>query len=62
MKEVFKFRCSDTCCCPTLHFDEKAKKNKQYIISDDFGNAIKMSKEQLKVIEQKIKEGCLDNI
>jgi len=61
MKKIFKFCCSDD-CCPTLHFDEKAKKDKQYVISDDFGNTIKMSKKQLKVMEQKIKEGCLENI
>ena len=42
--------CHTNNCCPTLSVSEEAETEKAVKITDDFGNQIYMSKEQLKDI------------
>ena len=57
---VFCGECS--CGCPTLWVDPDAMPSQRVEITDDFGQRIQMSVEQLQVLVDDIKGGVLDNL
>lgn len=53
--------CGDKCAgCPEIYIDDALEENKQVSILDDFGRAISMSKDQLRIFVEQAKAGKLD--
>lgn len=44
-------------CCPTLTADVDAPPSKELVITDDFGNKVFMSREQMRGFVEKAKAG-----
>jgi hypothetical protein len=55
--------CGDcNCGCPELLVDHSAPAWKRVVVTDDFGQRIQMSVDQLKVLVADIKNGVLDDL
>ncbi|WP_370949379.1 hypothetical protein AB5J62_18050 [Amycolatopsis sp. cg5] len=55
--------CGDCDCgCPELYLAEEAPPERRVVITDDFGQKIEMSLEQLKVLVGDIKAGVLESV
>ena len=50
------------CGCPEVLLDHGAGAEKRIVISDDFGQRIQMSVEQLRVLVADVKSGVLDAV
>jgi hypothetical protein len=50
------------CGCPELYVDDEAPVERRIVITDDFGQKIEMSVEQLEVLVSDIKTGVLDQL
>jgi len=50
------------CGCPELLLDHHAAEDKRVVITDDFGQRIQMSVEQLRVLVADVKDGVLDAV
>lgn len=50
------------CGCPELYLDNTAAPERRVVISDDFGQQIQMSREQLRDLVDDVKAGVLDEI
>ena len=50
------------CGCPELFVDESAPSEQRIVITDDFGQRIQMSVEQLNDLVSDIKDGVLDKL
>jgi hypothetical protein len=50
------------CGCPELLLDHDAPVDKRVVITDDFGQRIQMSVEQLRVLVADVKGGVLDEV
>jgi hypothetical protein len=50
------------CGCPELLLDHEAPEEKRVVITDDFGQRIQMSVEQLRVLVADVKNGVLDEV
>lgn len=48
-------------CCPEIKTDGSAPPEKRIVITDDFGDAARMSKEQFAVLVKMAKEGDFDD-
>ncbi len=44
--------CHTENCCPVLSINSEESKDRQYSITDDFGNKIYMSKDQFEVMQK----------
>ena len=62
LEHIATFCGSCNCGCPELYLDPDAPEEKRVIITDDFGQRIQMSVEQLQVLVDDIKGGVLDNL
>ncbi|HEY9415087.1 MAG TPA: hypothetical protein VIQ30_10040 [Pseudonocardia sp.] len=59
-RHVATFCSSCNCGCPELFVDESAPTEQRIVITDDFGQRIQMSIEQLNDLVTDIKGGVLD--
>lgn len=50
------------CGCPELYVDPDADETRRVVITDDFGQRIQMSLEQLAVIVADARDGVLDEL
>lgn len=50
------------CGCPELFVDENAAPERAVVITDDFGQRIQLSLEQLAVLVADVKSGTLDGV
>ena len=50
------------CGCPELHVADDAPAERRIVITDDFGQKVEMSVEQLEVLVADIKAGVLDRL
>jgi len=57
---TFCDKCS--CGCPELYLDEAAAPERRVVITDDFGQRIQMSLEQLADLVEQSRNGVLDAV
>lgn len=50
------------CGCPELFLDPEAAEDKRVVITDDFGQRIQMSLEQLRTLVADVRAGKLDEL
>lgn len=50
-----------SCGCPELLVDHEASAERQIVITDDFGQRVQMSAEQLRVLIEDARSGRLDD-
>jgi hypothetical protein len=62
MEHIATFCGNCNCGCPELYLDPDATDEKRVIITDDFGQRIQMSVEQLQVLVDDVKAGVLDKL
>ncbi|NKQ52911.1 hypothetical protein HFP15_08450 [Amycolatopsis sp. K13G38] len=62
MHHIATFCGNCNCGCPELYLDHEAPEEKRVVITDDFGQRIQMSVEQLRVLVDDIKTGVLDKL
>lgn len=61
-RHIATFCNSCSCGCPELFVDEAAPAEQRIVITDDFGQRIQMSVEQLNDLVSDIKGGVLDTL
>lgn len=57
---VFCGNCS--CGCPELFLDHSADETRRVVLTDDFGQRVQMSLEQLTALVTDVKAGTLDHL
>lgn len=62
MQHITTFCGNCNCGCPELYLDAAATEDKRVVITDDFGQRIQMSVEQLPVLVGDVKSGVLDEL
>lgn len=62
MEHIATFCGSCNCGCPELYLDKEAADEKRVVITDDFGQRIQMSLEQLRDLVDDVKSGVLDQV
>lgn len=58
--QVMKFCCHCHCGCVELYLEPDAPETHRVVITDDFGQRIQMSLDQLRTIVNRAKSGALD--
>jgi hypothetical protein len=58
-RRVIAVLCHTDSCCPTIALDEAAQAAQQVVIEDDFGQAVRMSREQFQVLIELAQAGKL---
>lgn len=51
--------CHTATCCPTIGFEAGAEADRQVVIADDFGQEVRMSREQFQVFIDLAQQGRL---
>jgi hypothetical protein len=49
-RRVIAVLCHTDACCPTIALDEAAEMAQRVVIEDDFGQSVRMSREQFQVL------------
>ena len=62
MRHIATFCGQCNCVCPELHLDDTAAPEKRVVITDDFGQRIQMSLEQLADLVADVRNGVLDEV
>ncbi len=62
MTHIVSFCGSCNCGCPELYLDEAAPPEHRVVITDDFGQRIQMSRQQLHDLVSDVKSGVLDQL
>jgi hypothetical protein len=62
MRHIATFCGSCSCGCPELYVDDAAPPERRVVITDDFGQRIEMSREQLADLVADVRRGALDEI
>jgi hypothetical protein len=62
MEHIATFCGNCNCGCPELYLDKEATDEKRVVITDDFGQRIQMSLEQLRDLVDDVKSGVLDQV
>jgi hypothetical protein len=62
LRHVTTFCGQCSCGCPELYLDPAADEDRRIVITDDFGQAIRMSLAQLAVIVDDARAGVLDDL
>ncbi|MFG1826888.1 hypothetical protein ACGFIJ_30795 [Microbispora bryophytorum] len=62
MKSIARFCGSCGCGCPELFVDASAPAERQVVITDDFGQKVEMSLDQLGSLVEAAKTGALDDL
>jgi hypothetical protein len=60
MIHVMTFCGQCSCGCPELFVDPEAPEDRRVVITDDFGQRIELSLDQLAVIVERARDGALD--
>nr|WP_075846902.1 hypothetical protein [Saccharomonospora sp. CUA-673] len=60
MEHIATFCGNCDCGCPELYVNPDAAEERRIVITDDFGQRIEMSREQLAVLVADIKAGAVD--
>ncbi|MYW90610.1 hypothetical protein G3I59_08260 [Amycolatopsis rubida] len=62
LRYVITFCGTCDCGCPELFLDDAAPPERRVVLTDDFGQRVRMSLAQLKVLVDDIKDGALDKV
>jgi hypothetical protein len=62
MRHIATFCGSCSCGCPELYVDDSASPEQRVVITDDFGQRITMSLEQLADLVADVRRGALDGV
>ncbi|MEU6340174.1 hypothetical protein ABZ883_04390 [Streptomyces sp. NPDC046977] len=62
MEQVAVFCGSCDCGCPTLYVDESAPPEQRVVMTDDFGQRVRMSSDQFRSLVEEAKAGRLDHV
>ncbi|MEU6413591.1 hypothetical protein [Microbispora sp. NPDC046933] len=62
MKSIARFCGNCSCGCPELFVDASAPAERQVVITDDFGQKVEMSLDQLGSLVEAAKIGALDDL
>jgi hypothetical protein len=62
LEHVITFCGQCNCGCPELYVDREAPAEKRIVLTDDFGQRVQMSVEQLRVLVDDVKSGALDEL
>ncbi|MFD9894888.1 hypothetical protein ACFWY9_36550 [Amycolatopsis sp. NPDC059027] len=62
MRHIATFCGKCDCGCPELFLAEDAPPERAVVLTDDFGQKVEMSREQLDVFVADIKSGVLDGV
>ena len=62
MRHIATFCGQCSCGCPELYLDEQAAPEQRVVITDDFGQRIQMSLEQLADLGADVRRGALDGV
>jgi hypothetical protein len=62
MRHIATFCGQCSCGCPELYLDEQAAPEQRVVITDDFGQRIQMSLEQLADLVADVRRGALDGV
>ena len=62
MRHIATFCGSCSCGCPELYLDEDARPERRVVITDDFGQRIQLSLEQLADLVADVRRGVLDEV
>ncbi|RZT86466.1 hypothetical protein EV383_3361 [Pseudonocardia sediminis] len=62
MRHIATFCGNCNCGCPELHVDENAAPERRIVITDDFGQRIQMSTDQLADLVAAARNGVLDDL
>jgi hypothetical protein len=62
LAHIATFCGSCNCGCPEVYLAEQAPAERRVVITDDFGQRIEMSLEQLEVLVADVKSGVLDQV
>ena len=62
MRHIATFCGSCNCGCPELYVDEAAAPERRIVITDDFGQRIQMSTDQLADLVAAARTGALDDL
>jgi hypothetical protein len=62
LEPVARFCGSCSCGCPELFFDHSAEDSRRVVLTDDFGQRVQMSLEQLSALVTDVKSGTLDRL
>ncbi|MCP2182916.1 hypothetical protein [Prauserella alba] len=60
LRHIATFCGNCSCGCPELYVDPDADEERRIVITDDFGQRIEMSREQLAVLVSDVKSGAVD--
>jgi hypothetical protein len=58
-RRVIAVLCHTDTCCPTISFESTAQADQQVVIADDFGQEVRMSREQFQVFIDLAQQGRL---
>ena len=58
--QVIAVLCHTDTCCPIVAIDPSAGEAQQVVIQDDFGQSVRMSREQFRVLVNLAKQGELN--
>lgn len=62
LSRVITFCGKCSCGCPELYIDHEAEAERRIVITDDFGQRIQMSVEQLEVIVDEARAGRISSL
>jgi hypothetical protein len=62
LEHIATFCGNCNCGCPEVYLAEQAPAERRVVITDDFGQRIEMSLEQLEVLVADVKSGVLDQV
>ena len=62
MRHIATFCGSCSCGCPELYVDDDATPERRVVITDDFGQRIQLSLEQLADLVADVRHGVLDEV
>ncbi|MDX3076086.1 hypothetical protein ACIP98_02940 [Streptomyces sp. NPDC088354] len=62
MEQVAVFCGNCDCGCPTLYVDESAPPEQRVVLTDDFGQRVRMSSDQFRSLVDEAKAGRLDHV
>jgi hypothetical protein len=58
-RTVVAVLCHTATCCPTISYESTAEADRQVVIADDFGQEVRMSREQFQVFVDLAQQGRL---
>ena len=62
MRHIATFCGSCNCGCPELYVDDTAAPDRRIVLTDDFGQRVQMSTDQLADLVASAREGVLDEL